>query len=185
LHLFFRWQSLQKGEPDPGSKNAAATTCREVFWRPHGVSVFPPGGFSLRFLIWWAFHHLGVFYNRDYAVFLMFDGPRLVHRSCIFPGFFRFPFMGPEDLQVGDTWTHPDLRGKGLATHALRAITGGKGGTGRNFWYVVEASNQASIRAVEKAGFERVGMGSKRPRAGLRVLGYYAIENEITLRGQD
>lgn len=177
MYLFYRLQSPGKTGP-VAPRNDLPTTWQEVFWHPHGGSVCPPHNFSLRFLVWWAFHQLRVFYNRDYAVFLIFDGHRLVHRSCIFPGFFRFPFMGPGDLQVGDTWTHPDLRGQGLATHALRAIAASKAGT---LWYVVEAANQASIRAVEKAGFERAGMGQKRPRAGLRMFGYYAIERETTL----
>jgi hypothetical protein len=39
----------------------------------------------------------------------------------------------------------------------------------------VEERNQASIRAVEKEGFTLVGRGSRVPRFGVRLLGYYAI----------
>lgn len=181
MHLFYRLPSpAGAGTLAPGKGDPPAPW-REVFWHPQGGSVVPPQSFSPRFLVWWAFHQLRVFYNRDYVVFLMFDGHRLVHRSCIFPGFFRFPFMGRGDVQIGDTWTHPDLRGKGLATHALHSIVARLAGPGRSFWYVVDAANQASIRAVEKAGFQCVGTGRKRPRAGVRMLGYYTIESETTL----
>ena len=55
------------------------------------------------FAVWWLFHILHVFWNRDYALFVIRQNGKIVHRSVITPGYFRFPFMGKHDVQVGDT----------------------------------------------------------------------------------
>src|SRR5258708_26070775 len=93
-----------------------------VFWRPSLTTLVPPGLDILPFLIWWAFHTTHIFSNRDYGVFLILRNRHVVHRSTLTPRYFRFPFMRRDDLQVGDTWTHEDERGKGLAAFALQSI---------------------------------------------------------------
>ena len=148
-------------------------------WRPSVFALVPRGMPLVPFAAWWLFHHSRVFANRDYALFLIHQGGRIVHRSVITPGYFRFPFMQRDDLQIGDTWTSDDHRGKGLATFALRQITE-SGNSGRCYWYVVEERNTASIRVVEKAGFCRVGRGARHPHLGLHLLGTFEIEQEIT-----
>jgi RimJ/RimL family protein N-acetyltransferase len=82
--------------------------------------------------------------------------------------------MQPGDIQIGDTWTDESARGHGLAGVAIRwALTAAA--EGGQAWYVAEERNSASIRVVEKEGFELVGRGARRPRLGVRLLGYYAI----------
>jgi len=93
----------------------------------------------------------------------------------IFPPFFRFPFMSPHDLQIGLTFTEPAYRGQELALLAIREIVHRLAMPDRRFWYLVEEENQASIRVIEKAGFQCVGRGVKLPRFGLKFLGYYAF----------
>ena len=105
----------------------------------------------------------------------------MIHRSGIFPGYFRFPFMAADDLQIGDTWTQPEYRGQGLATFAIQKIAEAFRKPGRTFWYVVEQENRASIRAVEKAGFEMLGEGNRTKRFGIRALGAYIIQQPTIL----
>jgi RimJ/RimL family protein N-acetyltransferase len=136
---------------------------------PDGVRLYP-------FAIWWAFHYARIFSNRKYGVFSIFGDNLTIHRSCIFPGYFRFPFMHKDDLQIGDTWTSPDYQKQGLATFALKKICELFAKDGRTFWYVVEEGQYSSIRVVEKAGFSRVGEGFRTKRFGLSIFGSFVIE---------
>ena len=148
-------------------------------WRP-SLSAFTPAGLPLLpFGVWWLFHHLRVFSNRGYALFLIKHRGQVVHRSIVTPGYFRFPFMRDKDLQVGDTFTEPEERGKGLAVFALRSILSSDDVPDRPYWYVVERDNTASIRAAEKAGFQLAGEGTRTTRLGLRALGSYVVRKEV------
>ena len=146
------------------------------YWKPKGVTATPPQTGGKAFRVWALIHALRLFYNRDYGVMLIRNGGKVVHRSCVFPGWFRFPFMARADLQVGDTWTDPDHRGKGLAAAALAQVLASEPRPDRRFWYVVEEENVSSIRVAEKVGFRMVGTGGKRKRLGLGLLGYYGID---------
>jgi RimJ/RimL family protein N-acetyltransferase len=148
------------------------------FWRPSLGDLTPAGLSLLPFGVWWLFHHLRIFSNRDYALFLIRRHGEVVHRSVVTPGYFRFPFMRKNDLQVGDTLTVPEQRGKGLAVFALQAILSSDDFAGRSYWYVVERDNVASIRAAEKAGFQFAGKGTRTKRLGLRALGSYVVSRE-------
>ncbi len=155
--------------------------CQVSLWRPKGWSVVPPGCGIMPFVIWWAFHVFRVFRNRQYSVLLIHGENGLVHRSCVFPGYFRFPFMAAGDLQVGDTFTTLSHRGRGIALAALSDISTrfclqGQGGM---LWYIVRDDNVASIRVAEKCGFRLVGYGMRVSRCGLRVLGSYSLERIV------
>jgi RimJ/RimL family protein N-acetyltransferase len=151
-------------------------------WRPGVFSVKPQGMPVFPFGVWWLFHILHVFSNRDYGLFVIRRGSKIVHRSVITPGYLRFPFMTRDDIQVGDTWTDPEVRGTGLATIALENILTAARDGNRTCWYVVEADNAASIRVVEKAGFTLAGHGIRTRRLGLRVLGQFRLEECITVQ---
>jgi RimJ/RimL family protein N-acetyltransferase len=162
-------------EVSPGGEESF----RSVWWRPNGTERRPPGVEERSFFVWWLFHRLKIFSNGGYAVALIFDGDRLIHRSCVFPGYFRFPFMAADDLQIGDTWTDPAYRGRGLATRSAREIVERATSEGRRVWYVVEKGNGPSIRVAEKAGMELRGEGARVSRAGVRALGAYRILRSI------
>ena len=84
--------------------------------------------------------------------------------------------MARGDLQIGDVWTRPDARGKGYATAAMEKICQLCAGKGLTLWYIVEETNAASIRVVEKVGFDLMGFGKKHSRFFLPIFGFYAIE---------
>lgn len=147
-------------------------------WRPSDGGMRPPGVNERAFSVWRLFHALRIFSNRDYGVFVIYHGTELAHRSGIFPRYFRFPFMGKDDLQIGDTWTAPEHRGKGLATFALRRIMSERRKPGRTFWYLVEEDNRSSIRAAEKAGMVKKGEGRRTKRFGVGLLGTYVMDQD-------
>lgn len=149
--------------------------CSTRVWRPSVFKPIPPGPLKAALGAWVLFHALHVFTNREYGQLLIYDRDVLAHRSGIFPGWLRFPFMGPSDLQIGDTWTHPDYRGLGMARFAIREIVARYGRTGRTLWYIVESQNRASIRAVELAGFVRTSNSVRTTRLGSRLLGAYSL----------
>jgi RimJ/RimL family protein N-acetyltransferase len=128
-------------------------------------------------------HFFGGFSNRDYSVLMIHRGRELVHRSVLFPRYFRFPFVGTDDLQIGDTWTTEEHRGKGLAGFAIQAIRDRDPRPDRVYWYVCEASNIASIRVVEKLGFRKAGDCIRVSRFGVRLLGAFIIVEPLPDRG--
>lgn len=146
------------------------------WWRPALSRPFAPGRFSPLLWTYSGLHAAHLFATRDYgAVMLRGRGGVLDHLSFVFPRFARFPFMKRGDLQIGATWTRPEARGQSLATRAIYEIVARTREPGRAYWYLTEAANVASVRAVEKAGFTLAGEGEKLPRMGLKFFGYYAI----------
>lgn len=127
-------------------------------------------------MVYSAFHRFGVFANADYsAVCLEEEEGKPLHVSCVFPRFFRFPFMAADDLQIGATFTETSARGCGLAQHALIEAVQRLAKPGRTFWYLTEDANRASCRVAEQAGFDLVGHGARMPRFGVSALGAYRL----------
>lgn len=103
-----------------------------------------------------------LFRNREYGAFLILRDGICVHRSVVFPGFFRFPFMEAGDLQVGFIWTAENERGRGLAKLALLSLLAADPNRERTYWYLADDDNPASIRLVESANFCCCGVGTRR-----------------------
>jgi RimJ/RimL family protein N-acetyltransferase len=144
-------------------------------WRPRDAFVPPTPIRSPVNRVWALFDRAGVFANDDFAVLQLRHHGQLVQRTSVFPRYFRFPFMAREDLQLGDTWTAPEARGRGLATLAIDVALARFGYAGRRFWYLVEESNTPSIRVIEKHRFTLAGTGVRRSRLGVAALGYFTI----------
>ena len=148
-------------------------------WKPKLDQIIPPGLSEKKFAVWWLMHQLRIFPNRDYGVLLIFNGNNLIHRSCIFPRYFRFPFMGNNDLQIGDIFTDEKYRGKGIAAYAIQKIVELCKMDNRKFWYIVEENNESSIRVIEKVGFNKIGCGERRKKFGLKLFGSFEILTKI------
>ena len=147
-------------------------------WRPGFRKPVPDGVNFLPFFIWWLFHYLRIFSNRNYLLILVYKDNYLVHRTSIFPRYFRFPFMNKRDLQIGATWTCSKHRGKGIATYCLnKACTVFPQSV---LWYLVHFTNIASIKVVEKVGFDYVGQGVRKSKYGLKIFGNFTIEKELS-----
>lgn len=146
------------------------------FWRP-GPRDLIPAGMNAKFGFWWLFHYLRIFKNKDYSVLFVLKDGKIVHRSCVVPAYFRWPFMSSDDLQISSTWTASEYRGQGLGTMALQYIVREKGKLNRRFWYVTREDNPASISVCKKAGFRLFSKAERENFFGSRLLGRLSLKN--------
>jgi len=175
LVRFYSFSDLYRLGLEPEISSAV----RVRLWRPGDLLPGPEAFLGHTHIVYSAFHRLGVFANADYsAICIEEEDGTLLHVSCIFPRFFRFPFMATNDLQIGATYTVLGARGRGLAKRALIEAVRQLSSPGRAFWYLAEVANQASCRVAEQAGFKVVGHGERIARLGLSVLGAYRILQE-------
>lgn len=142
-------------------------------WRPRLLDARPKGFPAYPFLVWWIFHYLRVFRAPDYQIFTFRENGNVVHRTCVFPPFFRFPFMAPGDLQVGDVWTHEAHRGRGLSATMLRHVI--RSHPGRRIWFLCEAGNTTSRRLAVSAKMKLCGVGHREARLGIHLLAKFVI----------
>lgn len=150
-----------------------------MIWRPQIWPTLPPGLSSStlrqRFLFRWAMSRLHLFADSGCGVLLIYDGEQLAHYSGFTPRYWRFPFIANGDLQIGDTWTDPEYRGRGLALFALKMIVATLARPGRRLWYVVEVINKPSIRVAEKAQFTLAAEGTRVIPWRVKLAGAYVI----------
>jgi RimJ/RimL family protein N-acetyltransferase len=150
-----------------------------TIWRPSLWRAWPPTASSVelrsRFLFRWLLLYLGLMRRPECGALLVHDQGQLVHYSGFTSGYWRFPFMDQDDLQIGNTWTEPAHRGKGIALFALRTLVSALGRPGRTLWYVVEAINVSSIKVIERADSTLVGSGTWHRPLGIKLAGSYEI----------
>lgn len=145
-------------------------------WLPARDGVPRGAVFSGANVVWWIWHCLGLFSNSAAGVIMFESDGRIVHRSLVSPGWYRFPNMDRQDLQIGDTWTHPAFRGRGLAKAAIQCIHSRWSGQFDRMWYLVEDNNIASIKVIEKMGYKLTGIGERTSPFGMRMLGRFKID---------
>lgn len=150
-------------------------------WRPRINRIIPPGTgqFRKRFAARWLIHQLRLFSNRDYQVLLIRhrSSGELAHYSGATGRYWRWPFMGAEDMQIGDTWTHPAHRGRGLGKFALAVLLKQLARPGRRIWYVVEKDNAPSIAIALGAGMRLAGTGGRTHPRLFRFLHAYELRS--------
>jgi RimJ/RimL family protein N-acetyltransferase len=146
-------------------------------WWPSLRKPWPSGMKSLRTRARFAFRSVldraHIFATCEVGAVCVYYADQCVHYSGFTPRYWRFPFLADRDLQIGDTWTDPRHRGKGLAGYALGEILDMKEMRGRAFWYVVSDSNPRSIRVAERADFKLASVGDFHKRWGINLLGAY------------
>jgi RimJ/RimL family protein N-acetyltransferase len=171
---FFRKQAGERNRaPTCDTRGARPVDWR--VWRPSHRRLWPAQAEPIS-AVWGVMHLTHIFRNGEYGQILGYCDGTLVHRSYVFPGWFRFPFMNRIDVQIGDTWTSPDHRGRGMATAAICRVVAEWDAPDRAFWYVVASDNTPSVRAIQRAGFTLVGVGERRSRWGCRLLGSFMME---------
>jgi hypothetical protein len=144
-------------------------------WRPNFSHWIPPG-MRIIFLLWTLFYYLNVFRNKEYAVVYIIQKDQIIHRSCVVPSYFRWPFMDWNDLQICSVWSDPALRGNGLAAETIAYVVTSFALPGRTFWYLTREANKSSIRVCEKTGFRRVGTAKRLKRFHLKLFGYFNLK---------
>lgn len=117
--------------------------------------------------------------KKPYKIHLLYKENRLAHYSVVLPKYYRFPFMDEYDIEIGPCWTDSQYRGLGLYPAVLQKILETFSKYKKNAWIFCENDNKASIRGIEKAGFEFIGEGRKTKPLGLSILGRYKIESFV------
>jgi hypothetical protein len=139
-------------------------------WRPGWRSILPPT-LGAKFSAWWALDLFGRFRNHDYAVLIVRRNGRAVHRTCLIPKYFRWPFMKDGDLQVSSIWTAEEHRCLGLAAYAVEQAVEIFCKPGRTFWYVTHPDNLPSLSLCRGVGFDLHCVARRTSRFNLRILG--------------
>ncbi len=152
-------------------------------WRPGSRAPGPETFMGRSAQVYRLFHGAHLFSNRDYSAICLEEDGKTLHISTVFPRFFRFPFMRPNDLQIGATFTREDARGRGLAKAGLYEATVLLAAPDRAFWYLTDADNLPSCRVAEAAGFHCVGTGARIARLGIGALSAYRLTNEFESDG--
>jgi RimJ/RimL family protein N-acetyltransferase len=144
-------------------------------WMP-ATQAIPRGSRTLPNIAWWALVRAGLFARRDLIELSIWCAGEMLHRLIVSPRWYRFPFMGAQDLQLGALWTRPDKRGHGLARAAVAEAHRLFAGRAPCFWYVVDARNQASIRLIESSGYQFAGFGHRTRPFHIRLLGQFVLD---------
>jgi GNAT superfamily N-acetyltransferase len=143
-----------------------------VVWKP-GIFRFVPKGLPMKYFYYWLAHYFYFFKNKSYQSILTYCDGKLACSYLIVPGYFRWPFMGKEDLQLTYVKTYPDFRGKGIATKAINFgvdFLMKRGKKNMIIWYVTDDSNPASIKLAQKCGFIYHAKGIRTYLFGIRQL---------------
>lgn len=86
------------------------------------------------------------------------DDGSIILTSYIHPKTIKFPFLGSDDYVIGPCQTTKSFRGQGYYPQVLKHIVALPEHVGRNIYIFVGKDNRASIRGIEKAGFEFCGI---------------------------
>lgn len=89
--------------------------------------------------------------------YLTDDSGNLMHTSYVVPKCIKFPFMKKGDFEIGPCFTYPEFRGQGIYVKVIRSICSQIGNNKTVFYMIVDESNIASVKGIEKAGFQRCG----------------------------
>ncbi len=171
--LFYRRQAQSSPDEPPGLP--AGLELRS--WRPAKDGPPRQGDHRSENLAWRCLQRSGLFATDDFEELTVWRAGRLVHRLVVTPRWLRFPFMAPEDLQLGALWTAPEIRRVGVARMVMAEAHRRHAAPGRWFWYVVEGGNAASIGLAEASGYRLLGAGRRTRPLGLRALGQYRLES--------
>jgi hypothetical protein len=127
-------------------------------WKPTLCNAYPPNK-SKKYLFYYLFHLLGIFKNKNYCAVLVYHDELLIASLLIVPKYFKWPFMGSNDVQFTYVLTKKEYRGQGLASKML--VFGYENLKSRinNYWYVTTEDNLISQNVAIKCGFLKSGIG--------------------------
>jgi RimJ/RimL family protein N-acetyltransferase len=142
-------------------------------WKPSLKSITPPDQKNVKYALLTIACWIGIFKNRDYSFLYLKDGENIVLRCGVLPAYFRWSFMGKDDLQIMRVWTDPVYRGRGLAKYAIATCISFTSMPERHYWSVIYADNDASISAFTKLGFVYIGFVKRTSSMGIKYLSRY------------
>jgi GNAT superfamily N-acetyltransferase len=96
------------------------------------------------------------------SCWIALSGGRIVHASWVVTESAwvgeadRFFVVPPGDAYIYESFTAPDVRGRGVYPAVLATISTRLGARGiSRLWIAAETTNHSSLRAIQKAGFTR------------------------------
>ena len=148
-------------------------------WRP-AFDGFPPRRWrSIPNLCWWAFGKLRIFANRSFGAIRIERHGQVLHRLIVTPAWYRFPFMAPDDLQIGALWTSREARRQQLAASAIGEAHRRFGSERSRFWYLTDAENVASGALARACGYRLVAVGRRTRPLGISLLGRFVVDRWV------
>lgn len=177
MTILFLSRGLRPGEPRPPLPEDLTLRV----WRPRADGLPTLSRHFSTNIAWWAFDRFGLFTNAEFHEFTIWRGEQQLHRLIVTPRWRRFPFMAPDDLQIGALWTAPLARRQGIARlailHALGAMEARPGHDARRIWFAVDSVNEPSVRLGHRCGFTLAGHGRRTAPLGLAVLGTFCLDH--------
>ncbi len=139
----------------------------------YDIELFSPTFFQLKehsvkiyIYLFWFFFTKG-----QYRIIYVKKDNTIIHYTHILPKFFKFPFMGSNDLEIGPSWTDEQYRGKGIFPAVMAYAFGYFKEEKRTFHAFAHIDNIPSQKAILKVGFSKWMNGYKTEK-----LGIYRIE---------
>lgn len=164
-YLFFRFNNTSNVEND----NLKHTT----ILKEYQIETFSPTIFTLKkhianitLYFFWFIITLG-----QYKIIYLKKGNEIIHYTHILPKFFKLPFLNPNDLELGPSWTKNSYRGRGIFPTVINYIVYTFQEGRRDFYMFAHIDNIASQKAIKNAGFDLWAKGYKTD-----VFGIYKVE---------
>lgn len=128
-------------------------------FKPDWFCITPKGmNKNLAFVIYWLLYL--IIWRRQgksYEHYLVYDRERLIHRCTVLPKYYRYPFMGNNDIQIGPYWTADGYRGQGICPIMICKIMNKYKFKKKYAYVVMRENNTRSQRCVIKAGLNFYG----------------------------
>lgn len=131
------------------------------FWQPTLKNMYPPRK-SRKYIVYYLFHILGVFRNKNYSAVLVYEKEILIASLLIVPKHFKWPFMRKKDVQFIYVLTKAEYRGKGLAVQMISFGYDRIKDKVDSYWYVTTEDNSISQKVADKCGFIKIGIGIRK-----------------------
>lgn len=149
------------------------------WWRPKTDGPPPKGSRSAANYFWWILEKISGFASPGFAELRIEERGSVIHRLIVTPGWYRFPFMAKQDLQIGSVWTAPSARRRQLARSAMAEAHRRFGFRGARFWYLTEADNVISAALARSCGYRLFAVGKRSRLFGVALFGRFVVERLV------
>lgn len=149
-----RLEKCNKLDENPNNNYISNDNLEFNIWAP---SFFKnrPKYLPFKYIFYFIFLKIGIFRNYHYySIFGKLEG-EYACSLLVVPKYWKWPFMGKNDVQITYVMVNQNLRGKGLGFDLLNytLLTLAKKPEIENIWYVADLDNTASIKLAKKCGF--------------------------------
>ncbi|HEX4695439.1 GNAT family N-acetyltransferase [Sphingomonas sp.] len=166
---------LKPGDPPPPVLALPPGMVMRI-WQPASRGLPPSGSRTFDNYIWWLFTRLRVFATNEFTELTVWQDGRKVHRLVVSPRWHRSPFMGSDDLEVGNMWTLPEARGQKLAHTIIGEAHRLFSDRERRWWWLTEVDNAPSVAIAARCRYRPIGAGCKTRPLGIGIWGQYILQ---------